>query len=182
MPAHKRVFVGKHYEGLIVKALESQGLKFKTVSMEMDCKEKIDRLLVEEDGDKTCAIKVRMNYSGKDILVDLYEPYFGLESGSTKKGRDLVSQYDYYICLSRDIIYVINGKRQKQIIDEVLEEWKSHGQVLRIYSSTQYPGVQIRYTSDKANHRPKLLMFIPVDAYDEGKGEVRTFPMIWPQE
>ncbi len=179
-PAHKRVFAGKHYEDLIVKALESQGLKFEKVTLEQDCDEKIDRYLVDGDTKKSVQIKRRMDYSGRDLLLDIYEPYFGLESESTKKGRDLVSNYDLYVCMARDIIYIVNGPRQKEIVNEVLEEWKSHGQVLRVYPSSLYPGIEIRYTSDKANHRPKLLMFIPPTTYSEEKGEVKSYPMIWP--
>lgn len=167
MPARKRVSYGKQVESQIIKSLREQGLVIEDVPRNVDCNDKIDCYLLEEGTKKACQIKCRMGYSGSDFLLDLYEPYYGMTSEDTKKGRDYISEYDKYICLSRDTIYVIDGKLQKKLVERVLEEWKAFRYELPIFNSVSDPGVQIRFTSDKSNGRPKILMFVSPDVFSE---------------
>lgn len=175
LSSRKRYLYGKQVEDNIVKALESYGLKFEEVDRKTDCEDKIDRILIENNTKKNCQIKCRMGYSGSDILVDIWEPFMGVDNPATKPGRDYIGKYETYIVLIKDIIYVINGNRQKKIIEDVLEEWKSAHHQLPVFESFRYAGVQLRYSVDKSNGRSKILMFIPVKTY-EGN-EVQKYEM-----
>jgi len=181
--SRKRYLYGKQVENLIVKALEGHGFVFEDVDRKVDCDEKIDRYLIQEGVKKPVQIKCRMIYSGDDILLDLWEPFWGINNEATKKGRDYVGQYEIYICLSKDgkTIRVIDGKRQKQIVEDVLEEWAASHYQLPVFDSYRYKGVQIRYVRDKANQRPKVLMFINPSVY-EGGTEINYYEMKWPEE
>lgn len=181
--SRKRYLYGKQVEDLIVKALEMHGLKFEDVDRKVDCEEKIDRYLIGEGVKKACQIKCRMGYSGDDVLIDVYEPFYGIDNLATKQGRDYVGKYDVYVCLSKDgkTIRVINGKRQKEIIEMVLDEWTKSYYQLPVFDSYRFKGVQMRYTKDRSNSRPKILMFIRPDVYENGS-EIQYFDMIWPEE
>jgi hypothetical protein len=176
--SRKRYLYGKQIEDKIVKSLETYGLVFEDVDRNTDCYDKIDRYLVVEGGKKPCQIKCRMSYSGDDILIDIYEPFMGIDSSDTKQGRDYIGKYEVYIVLAKDgkTIRVIDGIRQKEVIEEVLKEWSGYHYQLPVFNSKLYPGCQLRYTTDRNNNRPKVLMFINPSIYVEGK-EIKLYEM-----
>ncbi len=180
--SRKRYLYGKQIENLIIQSLEKHGLVFEDVDRNIDCNDKIDRYLITEGQKKPCQVKCRMSYSGDDILLDIWEPFFGIKNDATKPGRDYVGKYEVYICLSRDgkTIRVIDGKRQKEIVEAILEEWQSAYYQLPVFDSFRFKGCQIRYTKDKSNLRPKVLMFIKPDVYEFD--EIKLYEMIWPEE
>lgn len=173
-----RVQVGVAIENSIAKCLkEHYGYDLHEVTRHEDMNEKIDRILKLKDGtEQRVQIKTRM--SGKDILVCLWEPFYSVDSDKNKLGRDMVSNYDIYACLSDNgkTIRVIDGKRQKAIIQEVLDEWTIAKWALPEFKSKKYPGVEIKHHTDKWSGRPKLLMFIPVNAYKENT-EIKLLEM-----
>jgi hypothetical protein len=176
--SRKRYLYGKQIEDKIVKSLESYGLVFEDVDRNTDCVDKIDRFLITETSKKPCQIKCRMGYSGDDILIDIYEPFKGIDNQETQPGRDYVGKYEVYIVLSRDgkTIRVIDGFRQKEIIEAVLKEWSGEHYQLPVFNSKLYPGCQLRYTTDRNNNRPKVLMFINPSVYVVDK-EIQLFEM-----
>lgn len=180
--SRQRYLYGKQIEKLIIDCLRGYGLTLEEADRKADCEDKIDCYLCVNDKKLACQVKCRMGYSGDDILIDVYEPYWGVGNENTKHGRDYVGQYDVYIVLSKDgsTIRVIDGKRQKEVIEEVLQEWTAFHNQLPVFNSLKYKGVQMRYTRDKANGRPKVLMFIPPTIY-EGQ-EVSYYKMKWPDE
>ena len=165
--SRQRYLYGKSKEELIIECLRNKhGFVIEDVTMTVDCEKKIDCFLIENDEKIPCQVKTRMGYSGKDVLVDLFEPFWGIDNEATQAGRDYVGQYEKYIVLIENTIYIIDGKRQKKIIEDVLEEWKvSHFQ-LPVFDSCRYKGIQLRYTRDRNNSRPKVLMFIPPKTYE----------------
>lgn len=180
----KRYNVGKKIESAIVKCLETDhGYVFEDVDKKVDQIEKIDRYLIENEQKLPVAIKTRMSYSGDDILVDLYEPFKGLklpegtELPETKKGRDYKGQYKVYICLSKewDLIRIIDGNGQKELIEKVKNEWVNNKCKLPVFDSQIHKGVQLRHLYDKRSNVPKILMFIPITAYD--KKHIKVLPM-----
>jgi hypothetical protein len=179
-PSRKRYLAGKAKEDAIADCLVNKhGFNLKKVSREADMNEKIDRILVENGVEKKVQIKFRISGSGDDILVDVYEPFFGIDNPKTQKGRDYIGKYEVYICLSNNgkQIRVIDGVRQKAVIEEVLAEWKSYRWQLPVFNSYRYSGIQLRYTRDGNSRVPKVLMFIPHTVYEESKGEIKYYDM-----
>jgi hypothetical protein len=179
-PSRKRYLHGKQLENQIADCLKGYGMILKDVTKEADMFDKIDRVLVEDGKEKLVAIKARMGYSGDDILIDLYEPYYGPKSDKTKPGRDYVGKYEVYVCLSKDgkVIRVIDGIRQKEIVEDILVEWANYNWQLPVFDSYKYEGCQIRYTRDRSHDTPKVLLFINPDIYDREKGEIKFYDMI----
>ena len=101
--SRKRYLVGKRIEESIIACLtEKYGFKIETAELKVDRDEKIDCFIIENETKKACQVKTRMGYSGKDLLVDVFEPFFGLDNPNTKIGRDHAGNYDYYVVLIND--------------------------------------------------------------------------------
>src|SRR5581483_271629 len=132
----QRLSIGKLKENQIADCLSKHyGFKLNEVSDKEDIYEKIDRHWVQEDGSvKKVQIKTRTKSSGNDILLDIFEPFFGIKNDKTKPGRDMKGSYDIYICLDKHekVIRVIDGKRQKEVVEEVLQEWADADYQLRV--------------------------------------------------
>jgi hypothetical protein len=181
-PSRKRFLYGKDIEKSIVECLRHHyNFIIEEAEKKVDCDDKIDCFLIENDVKIPCQVKTRMGYSGSDILADIYEPFLGIDNENTKKGRDYVGRYEKYIVLIKDTIYIIDGKRQKEIIENVLAEWEASHHQLPVFNSNQYDGVQIRYTTDKNNSRPKILMFIDPSVYKK-ETEIKCYEMKWPAD
>lgn len=159
----------KTQENIIIECLKRHGLEFRSAIVS----DKMERFLVTPDGDKKIQVKFRR--SGNDILIDVFEPFYGVQSDRTKYGRDYVSQYDVFICLNGKEIKVIDGKRQKEVIEEILVEWKDNKWQLPVFDSKKYEGCQIKYTRDRISKTPKILMFINPAVYKEN--EIKIYGM-----
>jgi hypothetical protein len=163
----ERVHIGKGREEAIKQRLREAGFLVGDVDDHTDIHKKLDCYF--GDDQELSQIKTRDNDSGSDVLIDVYEPYYGLYDPRTKPARDVRSKYAYYIVLSRGTIYVIKGTSQKPIVEAVLEEWKAQGCRLPFYSDEfvddQGHCVQLRRHIDAQNKRPKVLMFIPPTIY-----------------
>src|ERR1019366_7324229 len=148
-----RYLHGKDIERSIIECLKKHGFIIKDADGRTDREDKIDFFLVEDDRNKPCQVKCRMGYSGKQFLLDIFEPFFGLDSSDTKPGRDYIGKYEVYIVLIDSKIYIVDGIRQKKIVENVLKEWSVAHNKLPVFDSSQYEGVQIRYTTDRNNRR-----------------------------
>ena len=130
--------------------------------------EKIGRIEHLEDG-TTRNLSYKARTSGDDILLDLYEPFYGIDNTKTKPGRDLISPYDRYLCLERGggNLREIDGAAQKMRVKLVLTEWTDCSYHLSKgwFNSARCPGISLRYHVDKSNSRPKIIMFIQPKIY-----------------
>jgi hypothetical protein len=179
-PSRQRYLYGKQVENLIIQCLRECGLEIEEADRKVDCVDKIDCFLVENGERKACSVKFRVNTSGNDILLDLFEPFYGINNENTKAGRDHVGQYAYYICLSNDgkTIRLVDGQHQKALIEDVLKEWEESHYELPVFNSKKHAGIQLRYTRDRANGRPKVLAFINPEIYKED--QIKLYEMKWP--
>lgn len=175
----ERLKKGKAQEAIIIDKLRSYDLPIEEVTKKQDIKEKIDgtmlvdfqvtkryKWLEKYKGEKiNVQIKFRTDkYS--DLLFDLYEPYHGPGHPKTKEGRDLVGNYQMYICqMSNGMIYIVDAEECKKVIDNHINEWLTNDQPLKPGKKSMYyrneKGVQIGISIDNKSGIPKMLGFIP---------------------
>ena len=130
----ERMVYGKADEVRQVKFLIAQGFQIKEVAPHTDMIDKIDRYIMMDGRWETLQIKGRdtdpsVEEQYKDILVDMYEPYCGLDHEDTRVGRDQVSQYDWFTCRIGTKLYLINGAAQKRVAAAVMVEWSEWDEV-----------------------------------------------------
>lgn len=168
----ERLDRGKQFEEIIDSVLKPLGRNIKPASLQEDMHEKIDRIETLADG-TTRKLSYKARTSGDDILLDLYEPFFGIDNLNTKPGRDLISPYDRYLCLERGggNLREIDGTAQKLKVKAVLDEWTDCSYFLsrQWFRSARVPGISLKYHVDKSNNRPKIIMFISPSVYKENE-------------
>lgn len=197
LPVAERVAIGKEWEPKVINCLNGTyskyGYNLRESSFHEDCKEKTDCWQLAKSGKPLrSAIKVRLNKNGEletnktDILVALFDPFYGLDDERTKKGRDMVYEYFMYISLIKDWIRVANGKKIHEICDAMWNDFLPQAQkkfrteadvnrvgwVSRLYQSPVYPGCEIWLHHDAKSKKPKLLGFVKPSALD--KKDLRT--------
>ena len=85
-PPSERVKVGKKNEKRVINCLNKyHNWNLVEATREEDRIEKVDCYEVSKTG-KRLAAQVKTRVSGDDILVDIFEPYYGLDDDRTKKG------------------------------------------------------------------------------------------------
>ncbi len=163
-PPHERVKVGKKNEKRVINCLNKHhNWNLEEAPREEDRIEKVDCYEVSKTG-KRLAAQVKTRVSGDDILVDIFEPYYGLDDDRTKKGRDTQRDYDLYICLSKDgkTIRVVNGKALKRMLKKLANKWKSEKCRLPFTFDND---CEFKWHRDRWSGVPKLLCFIPPEVF-----------------
>ena len=170
---YERVAIGTGIEQQIVECLNrNYGYRLEKSSFEEDTEQKIDFI---ERGTRTIKAQIKSRESGSDLLYDLYEPWRGSIEESDI-GRDQKSNFDIYICLSKDKqwIRIALGKAMKNIINTAHEEWLTQGCQFpnktrngkTYWNSKQFSGLQFWLHRDAKNRRLKVLAFIPESLFD----------------
>ena len=119
-----------------------------------------------------CAIKVRQEDSGNDLLMDVFEPYRGLTTGNSIVARDFQMAYHRIASLNntKDTIRFVDGKPVYDIINDMLDEFRekiNSGEIgdsfenKRVIPSDRHPGCMFKVWADKRSGVKKLLAFIP---------------------
>lgn len=170
---NERLERGRKFEEIIDEIMTTQGRQIKAATQEQDMYGKIDRIETLPDG-TTHNLSYKARTSGPDILLDLYEPFYGIDNTKTKPGRDLISPYDKYLCLERGggKLREVLGSAQKMKVKIVLDEWADcsyHLDRNQWFRSGRVDGISLKYHADKSNHRPKIIMFIQPSVYKEGE-------------
>ena len=125
----QRVAIGLADEVRQAETLRANGFVIEEVTHKQDTEDKIDRFLVIPDGTReSLQIKGRdpnkkKTAIYKDILVCTYEPFCGVDNEFTEIGRDIVSKYQWFTCRILDQLYLISGRAQKALLNEVLDSW-----------------------------------------------------------
>ena len=156
-----RVKQGKLGEELVATYLRDVfKLKLETVSEDRDRFEKIDRIVVTKKGNRK-KLQIKYRETGDDILVDVYEPFYGECDPRTVPGRDRAN-CDLYACATAEHVHLIHGNILRGIVDEALVFWRSCGSPQDIYHTLVTDKcVSIRVRKDHFSGRPKLLAFVP---------------------
>ena len=175
----ERVGIGIRMESRVRHCLNDRyGYNFEAATFHEDCVDKVDCWHITKSGNRLrSAIKVRLNKYGEletvktDILLDIYDPFYGVYDLRTKIGRDILFEYDMYISAIKSCIRVAKGKLVHKIslgmykeglseIEKLKPKEKGFGSQL-VFCSTIYPECQIWLHYDKFDRHPKLLAFIP---------------------
>ena len=127
---NKRLEIGKGWEERVRDDLNlNYKYNLKESTFHEDCREKTDCWYISKSGEPLrSAIKVRLNRDGlleqkkTDILVALFDPFYGLNHPNTKKGRDMIYEYFLYISVVFKQHRVIDGKRIHEICNGMLQE------------------------------------------------------------
>lgn len=184
---YERVAIGTSIEERVVRCLnEKYGWNLHKSTFEEDTEMKIDYIERSKGLPLKVQAKSRESECGFDFLYDLYEPWRGSIEESDV-GRDHKSDFDLYICLSKDKewIRVVSGKAMKRIVLEAEAEWKSQGcrfpnvtrKGKRFWNSEKYDGVQFWLHRDAKNKRLKVLAFVPEHSF--GPKELKKYKMHW---
>jgi hypothetical protein len=174
----ERVVIGKGWEDFSrIDLNENYGYNLQESTFHEDCKEKTDCWLITKSGNPLrCAIKVRLNNEGlletkkTDILVSLYDPFFGIDHPDTKIGRDMIYDYALYISVISQLHRVAKGKVVKNICNNMLVEGSELVSKLKPQFRGKYPKIifdssthfrcQIWLHYDAKTGIPKLLGFV----------------------
>lgn len=157
-----------------------------------DCIEKTDCWKTSKSGKKfRVAIKTRLDKDGKlaknrkDILVALFDPYYGVGDPRTKVGRDMLYEYGMYLSAISGQLRNANGKVIHNICSdlykEFLERVKNYIPLERgskpkhLMDSFIHDGCQIWLHYDAFDHHPKLLGFVSPDILVPKK-EIIVYP------
>lgn len=156
-----------------------------------DCCEKTDCWMKTKNGTLLrAAVKARLNKEGKleknrkDILVALYDPYYGIGNPNTKIGRDMLYEYALYISVISGQIRACKGEAIHRICKDLEREFvdrignhipKGSGKPVLLMRSYIHEGCQIWLHYDAKARHPKLLAFISPDALKLNK-EIKIYP------
>ncbi len=128
------------------------------------------------EGEIKYQVKVR---TGKyiDIILDIWEPFYGSNHPKTKRGRDYRGKFDGYILQANNTIYVIRDTKQlKVIIKDIEEEWAAQNYEFDgkgwFYSKIYPKMCSLKYHIDKANGIPKILCFVSPEILYKDKYEI----------
>jgi hypothetical protein len=191
MSFQERVVYGKAKEDQIRKCLNEnyEGFNLQAATFSEDCEDKTDCWQVEGEEKRRVAIKVRA--TKQDILACLWEPFWGTMDKRTKRGRDMLTEYAWYITLSPDekTIRVALGSVLHKIYNEMWGEWLAkvgdmcdHIKSEQLYkkkilASVKHPDCELWLHRDRKNNRPKVLGFIPPSYLKEGE-EINYYPFL----
>lgn len=126
---------------------------------------KTDAFLVSLDNltdrSRRCAVKIRE--SRNDILVAVYDPFYGVDHCNTKEGRDMVVEYYWYITRdnNKKHLRVADGKEVHRIVMDIWDEFMDPAFLGNVLVSKKHPGCEMRKHPDRHDGHPKILAFIP---------------------
>lgn len=197
LPIQDRLKYGQEKEEKVRKCLnENYVFNLVKSSRTEDMSQKTDCWHVNMHGDRfRVAIKAREAKADaekqrkyNDILVELYKPFYGMNSPNNKVGRDMKFEYHWYISLSSDggVIRVANGQRVHEICNDMWKEWLAQDitpcaagrwKFPLLFSET-HPTCELWMHRDAYDHKPKVLGFIPPGYLKEWKKEIEYFDYI----
>lgn len=156
-----RLKLGKDVEKAIVEYLAASGLPITAASEQLDMVDKIDVLLTIAGQTYKGQVKFRVE-GRKDIGIEIFRPFYSSRTNPrTRKGRDYVSQYDFYIVFIEGVIYMVWGKAQKALLGTILQAWEDD-ECPRPFRYEE--GIELRFTQDEGEDDggdSKMMGYIP---------------------
>jgi hypothetical protein len=172
-PTARRVRDGKRREAQIANALREQhGLDLRRPTDSEDRYEKIDRWLVTGDG-RRLAVQVKYRQTGEDLLVEVYDKWYGWDDPKNKVGRDVTSpacHASLYAVLRSDrrTVVMVETRILRRLVEDMIVSarvggWTSDygpsAKTLRYFQGGCR--AELKVMTDPADGRPKMVAYIP---------------------
>jgi hypothetical protein len=171
LPKDQRIKIGKTKEDEIAQCLiEHYGQDITESDLYDDMRNASDRLRKKNDKIESIQIKDRTgNYP--DLIVDRFEPFYGLEHPGTKPGRDYNKPYDIYMCRvtrkkdGKRYIIEVNAQELKEVIakmDKEFVEWSKDNKIrfCKVFESKLFSGCKYLWHMDAKSGLPKILIYL----------------------
>lgn len=185
----ERVQIGRLREQQIVAALKSQhGLDLSPPTEAQDKEQKIDAFL-ETDGKKQ-AVQIKYRQTGDDILVEVFDRWFGWDKKENKVGRDMIGKAELYVVLRQDkkTVVMTTTATIKAIVNNMLRcamtgGWtEDKGEQQKTLSYHKHGGkCQLKVQRDPRDGRTKMMAYIPA-AVLTFEHKAKTFIVGLPKE
>lgn len=173
-----RLATGKAAEEKIAQAVIAFGIPLQPVTEQEDMIAKVDRKVewTEDLARKfpllhlplgTLYVQIKNRETGVDLLLDAYEPFYGLTNEQTKEGRDFIGKYDIYICGTKDGITIANAQEVKSKAITIIVLWglrcgndRPYENRISPYWYNRNEPVSMCIMDDHCNGRTKMIVFV----------------------
>lgn len=175
-----RVRHGLERERQIAEALKNQTpLMIEDASQFEDKERKIDRWLIR--GNQRIALQIKYRETGKDLLFEVYDKWFGWDDQNNKVGRDMIGDAKEYAVLLQDKVTVVIVPTQKA--KKLCREMESGARFMG-FTTTHDGGATLEYIAngcrlnlkvqrDPGDGRQKMVAYIPAEYFlSEKQAEV----------
>jgi hypothetical protein len=166
-----RVRNGRNRENQIAKALKEQhGLPLVEPTEAEDKYRKIDRWLVQ--GDSRTAVQIKYRESGDDLLVEVWDKWFGWGHEFNKLGRDVQGDSKLYavLRLDRTTVVLTSADVLKAIVQEMVDHciaggWThDNGPDSKTFHFAKAGGrCVLKVQRDPHDGRAKMVAYIPAN-------------------
>lgn len=188
LDSRTRVAHGRQREAQIATALRNAGLSIADASDHEDKHEKIDRWVMYPNGQRV-ALQIKYRETGNDILVEVFDKFFGWDDPRNKIGRDMIGAASQYAVLLNDqtTIVIVESSQLKSLVEVMISGARQGWTVERYPVSTfRYfsHGVKLELKSqrDPRDGRQKMVAYIPANyfiAVNQAMSYTVTMPEVW---
>lgn len=180
LDARTRVRHGLERERQIAEALKNQVNLTIEESTEYEDKErKIDRWLIR--GGKRIELQIKYRETGKDLLFEVYDKWFGWDDKRNKVGRDMIGDAKEYAVLLQDrqTVVIVPTQKAKKLCKDMESAARFFG-----FTFTNEGGSTLEYVAngcrlnlkvqrDPGDGRQKMVAYVPTDYFiSEKQAEV----------
>ena len=171
LDSRDRVRHGRKREGQIADALRDQvGLPLEDATEREDKERKIDRWLVK-DGKRT-AVQIKYRETGDDLLVEVFDKWFGWDATGNKIGRDMIGDAKLYAVLRQDrkTVVLVSTSTLKKIVNDMLTAARQFGWTVdngdaskTLRYSKAGGRCELKVQRDPRDGRSKMVAYIPAN-------------------
>jgi hypothetical protein len=164
---------GVQREAQIANALRQQaGIPLLEATGDEDKIQKVDRWVNYPTG--RVALQIKYRESGKDLLFEVYDKFFGWDHPNNKLGRDMFGDATEYAVLLRDrkTVVLVPTASAKKVINTMVEVAQRDG-----WTHSRYWGgatlnyrvfgvnLELKVQNDPGDGRQKMVAYIPADYF-----------------
>jgi hypothetical protein len=169
----QRVDAGKKQECLIIQALNRAGMNLSNPTNSEDLIEKVDAW-GQQNGQRM-GIQIKFRETGKDLLFEVFDTFFGFNNPKNKIGRDMKGIASHYAVKFDKNIVLVEKKQAEEVIQEMLDEARCNGWSERnqssqtLYYQSNNHELQLKLQNDPADGRKKIVAYIPKEFFSNCK-------------
>jgi hypothetical protein len=120
-------------------------------------------------------IQIKFRETGKDLLFEVFDTFFGFNNPKNKMGRDMKGIASHYAVKFDKNIVLVEKKQAEEVIQEMLDEARCNGWSERnqssqtLYYQSNNHELQLKLQSDPADGRKKIVAYIPKEFFSNCK-------------